>query len=208
MEKNEIMRLIAGTFTAGAGVVVIAQKSADKKMRKGTKNNRNPYLGGRVEIRKEYRGYVLGTDYKQTIENVAGRLGNEDADANLKKVWHTPTEFLGQWFSTDKKTMTKVYLKLGYNRNKVAVSTETYLYLDGCLLSPDSDTYKDIKSWWNKESHTMSSTQIELGIDKAHEQVFLLPQLDTIISIEQGDKTIYPSALLHEHPAYVPAYSL
>jgi hypothetical protein len=49
-----------------------------------------------------------------------------------------------------------------------------------------------IKSWLKKDTHGMSSTQTEMGIDKAHEQQFILPALDTIVCIKQGNKVWFP----------------
>jgi hypothetical protein len=57
-----------------------------------------------------------------------------------------------------------------------------------------------------KDSHTQSSTQIEMGIDKEHEQYFILPQLETITRIEQGARIIEPSVLFHEEMAMAMAY--
>lgn len=195
MEKLEIMALIANEFIKGAASTIVVNKSADTAMNKGRGANRNPYMG-RVIIEKTYCGYVMGTDYQNSLENTASRMGNDDAEANLKKVWHKPCAEYGEWFSTDKKTESKVYLKLQRNAKQIGCKTTTTYYLDGNLATAEEKAA--IESWLKKDSHTQSSTQVEMGIDKEHEQYFILPQLDTIISIEQGDRKVEPYKLLHE----------
>ena len=196
MEKMEIMAKIANKFAKGAASTIVVNKSADSSMNKGRGGNRNPFLG-RVVIVKTYHGYVMGTDYSNSLENIANRMGNEDAEVKLKKVWHKPTEQFGEWFSTDKATESKVYLKLQRNAKQVGCKTTTSYLLDGHIAS-DVEVAA-ITAWLKKDSHKQSSTQIEMGIDKAHEQTFILPQLDTITLIKQGEKEIAPYTLLHEH---------
>ena len=202
MERNEIMALIANEFIKGAASTIVVNKSADTAMNKGRGANRNPYMG-RVIIEKTYSGYVMGTDYESSLENTASRMGNDDAEANLKKVWHKPCAEYGEWFSTDKKTESKVYLKLQRNAKQIGCKTTTTYYLDGNLAT-DAEV-AEIEKWLKKKSDTQSSTQIEMGIDKEHEQYFILPQLETITSIRQGDKEIKPCELLEE--VYAMAYA-
>lgn len=196
MEKRQIMALIANVFVKGAASTIVVNKSADTAMNKGRGANRNPFMG-RVIIAKEYCGYVMGTDYAQSLENTADRMGNGGAEANLKTTWHKPCEGeIGEWFSTDKATESKVYLKLQRNAKQVGCKTTTTYYLDGRLATAEETA--DIEGWLKKKSNTQSSTQTEMGIDKAHEQTFILPQLDTIVSIKQGDREVSPYNLLHE----------
>ena len=190
-----IMAMIANEFGKGQASTIVVNKSADTSMNKGRGANRNPFLG-RVIIAKEYSGYVMGTDYSNSIENTASRMGNDDVEANLKQTWHKPCEFLGEWFSTDRKTESKIYLKLQRNEKQVGFKTTTTYYLDGALATDEE--VREIEGWLKKSSNTLSSTQVEMGIDEEHRQHFILPQLDTIISIKQGDKVIEPYNLLHE----------
>ena len=136
----------------------------------------------------------MGTDYLTSIENAAERMGNADAEANLKSVWHKPTSQFGEWFSTDKKTESKVYLKLQLNSKQIACKTTTTYYLDGHLATDEE--VAEIEVWMKKKNHTISSTQAEMGIDAEHEQTFLLMQLDTIISIKQGERELSPATML------------
>jgi hypothetical protein len=171
-------------------------------MNKGRGVNTNPFMG-RVEIEKTYSGYVMGTDYQNSIENTAERMGNE-TDANLKSVWHKPIfGYLGEWFSTDKRTESKVYLKLQRNAKQVGFKTTEVYYLDGHVAT--AEEFAAISVWLKKKSHTQSSTQTEMGIDEEHQQYFILPQLETITSIRQGDKEIKPCELLEE--VYAMAYA-
>ena len=203
MDKLEIMALIANEFVKGAASTIVVNKSADSAMNKGRGANRNPFLG-RVNIVKTYNGYVMGTDYEGSLENIASRMGNDDADANLKKVWHKPCEQYGEWFSTDKRTESKVYLKLQRNAKQVGFNTTTTYFLDGNLAT--SEEIAEIEQWLKKDSHTQSSTQTEMGIDKEHEQYFILPQLDTITLIKQGDRELKPMELMAQTYAVAYAY--
>jgi hypothetical protein len=195
MEMIEVMALVANEFVKGAASTIVVNKLADSSMNKGRGANRNPYLG-RVIIAKEYCGYVMGTDYQNSLENTASRMGNADAEANLKSVWHKPCEEFGEWFSTDKATETKVYLKLQRNAKQVACKTTTEYYLDGHLAT--AEEFAQINLWLKKKSNTQSSTQTEMGLDEEHEQHFILPQLDTIVLIKQTGREITPYDLLTE----------
>ena len=173
MEKMEIMAMIANVFVKGAASTIVVNKSADSSMNKGRGANRNPFLG-RVTIQKEYSGFVMGTDYSNSLENTASRMGNDDEEANLKSVWHKPIlGYLGEWFSTDKKTESKVYLKLQRNEQQLGFKTTTTYFLDE--REATADEVAAIEGWLKKKSDTQSSTQIEMGIDKEHEQHFILP---------------------------------
>ena len=197
------MALIANEFVKGAACTVVVNKSADSSMNKGRGVNTNPFMG-RVEIEKTYNGFVMGTDYQNSIENTAERMGNE-TDANLKSVWHKPIfGYLGEWFSTDKRTESKVYLKLQRNNKQVGFKTTEVYYLDGHVAT--AEELAEISVWLKKKSHTQSSTQVEMGIDAEHEQYFILPQLETIVSIKQGNKEIKPIEMLEEVYAVAVAY--
>ena len=203
MERQELMALIANEFVKGAACTVVVNKSADNSMNKGRGVNTNPFIG-RVEIEKTYNGFVMGTDYQNSIENTAERMGNE-TDANLKSVWHKPIfGYLGEWFSTDKRTESKVYLKLQRNNKQVGFKTTEVYYLDGHVAT--AEELAEISVWLKKKSHTQSSTQVEMGIDAEHEQYFILPQLETIVSIKQGNKEIKPIEMLEEVYAVAVAY--
>lgn len=195
MERNQVMALIANTFIKGAATSVIVKKSADSSMNKGRGANKNPFWG-RVEVEKVYNGFVLGTDYSNSLANTAKRMGNEDAEVKLKENWHVPTFLFGEWFSTDKKTETKVYLKLQHNEKQVACKTTTTYYVDNRLATDEE--VEEIKMWLKKKCETQSSTQTEMGIDREHEQHFLLPQLETITDIIQGERVIRPMSLISE----------
>jgi hypothetical protein len=204
MERQELMALIANEFVKGAACTVVVNKPADSSMNKGRGVNTNPFLGGRVVIEKTYNGFVMGTDYQNSIENTAERMGN-GTDANLKSVWHKPIlGYLGEWFSTDKRTESKVYLKLQRNNKQVGFKTTEVYYLDGHVAT--AEELAEISVWLKKKNHTQSSTQVEMGIDAEHEQYFILPQLETIVSIKQGNKEIKPIEMLEEVYAVAVAY--
>jgi len=184
---EEVMDLIATNVKKGVATIVVAEKSHDSAMNKGRGENRNPFLG-RVIVRKTYSGFALGTDYKKSVENTAKRLGNDEPQVTLRENWHEPCALFPEFFSTDKKTKSKVYLKLGRNENQIGYKTTCVYFLDG--REATTNEVEEIKRWETKKNHNISSTQLEVGIDAAHEQHFLLPQLDTIVSISCGELTI------------------
>lgn len=188
-----IMRMITELFIKGAASIIIQEKMlTDKEMNKGRGQNRNPYFG-RVLMRKTFSGYVMGTDYAASVANAATRMGNETSadEVKLKSNWHKPLGgALGEWFSTDKATESKIYLKLQRNEEQIAHKITTEYYLDGHLATDEERA--SIEAWLKKKSSTQSSTQTELGLNKENEQHFLLPQLDTITYIKQGDKELRP----------------
>ena len=189
----EIMRVITELFIKGAASIIVQEKMlTDKEMNKGRGANRNPYFG-RVRMVKTFSGYAMGKDYARSVANAATRMGNETTaeEVNLKQNWHKPLNgALGEWFSTDKATESKIYLKLGRNEKNIAHKITTEYYLDGHLAT--AEEVASIEAWLKKKSSTQSSTQTELGLDKEHEEHFLLPQLDTITYIKQGDRELKP----------------
>lgn len=191
MNKEKVMEIISNEFEKGAACTVVTNKSADSAMRKGSKDNRNPYLG-RVEVETVYSGFVMGTDYQRSIENTAKRMGNE-AEASLKKVWH---EFYNEWFNTDRKTRSKFYLKLQRNEQQKGLKVTREYKVDG--RNATASEVAEIKSWMTAKSDTLSSTQVEMGIDKEHEQHFMLLGIETIELIKQGDRVVRPKSLLTE----------
>ena len=188
-----IMRMITELFIKGAACTIVQEKLlTDKDMNKGRGANRNPYFG-RVLMRKTFSGYVMGTDYARSVANAATRMGNETSaeEVNLKSNWHKPLNGeLGEWFSTDKATESKIYLKLQRNEEQIAHKITTEYYLDGHLATDEERA--SIEAWLKKKSSTQSSTQTDLGLNKENEQHFILPQLDTITYIKQGDKELKP----------------
>ena len=202
MEKQKMMDEIRSMFVKGATCTVVINKSADSSMNKGRGANRNPFLG-RTEIRKTYSGYVMGTDYSNSLRNTAERMGNEGAEPNLKQNWHVAVD---EWFSTDRKTMSKFYLKLQRNEKQVACKVVTEYFVDGRAATPQEVC--EIEGWLKSRSSTQSSTQVEMGIDKAHEQQFILPALESVTLIKQGNKIWTPckvkvSTIEVETPSYV-----
>lgn len=188
-----LMGMITELFTKGAASIIIQEKIlTEKEMNKGRGANRNPYFG-RVLMRKTFSGYVMGTDYAASVANAATRMGNETSaeEVNLKSNWHKPLGgALGEWFSTDKATESKIYLKLQRNEQQIAHKVETEYYLDGHLATAEERA--SIEAWLKKKSSTQSSTQTDLGLNKETEQHFMLPQLDTITCIKQGDRELKP----------------
>lgn len=202
MEKQKMMSEIRSMFVKGACSTIVISKDGDSSMNKGRGANRNPFLG-RVNIRKTYSGYVMGTDYANSLKAIAERMGNTDAEPNLKQNWHVAVD---EWFSTDRRTRSKFYLKLQRNEKQVACKVVTEYYVDGRAATPQE--VSEIEGWLKAKTSTQSSTQVEMGIDKAHEQQFILPALESVTLIKQGNKVWTPckvkvSTIEVESPAYV-----
>lgn len=202
MTKRELMTLIMATFDKGEASKVIAFRSADSDMNKGrSAANRNPFLG-RVDVRTEYCGYVFATNYSRSVANAAQRLGydvtEEDVRANLKENWHKPYNDgeEGKWFVTDKRTESKVYLKLQRNEKNIAHKVTKTYYVDGHVATEAE--LEAIDAWMKSNKKILSSTQKEFGLTEETEQHFLAPQLDTIEYIQQGKRTLRPMDLLTE----------
>ena len=201
MNIFELIQLIITTFIKGAATTIVQKKVlSEKEMNKGRGANRNPFLGGRVVMTKTISGVVMGTGYSRSLAAAATRMGNETTadEVNLKSNWHKPINdgVEGEWFSTDKATESKIYLKLQRNEKQVAYKVTTEYELDGHAATEEETAA--IEAWMKKKSNTQSSTQTELGMTKDNEQFFILPQLDTIMSIKQNGREVSPFNLLHE----------
>lgn len=204
---NQIMR----TFNEGCASVVITRKSADSDMNKGrSAANRNP-LYGHVEVEAKYSGFVMGTDYSNSVANTAKRMGEEVSrdDVRLRETWHRPIkdeeaniEGIGHWFSTDKRTATKCYLKLQRNEQQIGFKVEKTYFVDGHEAT--AEELATIKAWLKKDGNDLSATQRELGIDKEHEQHFILVTLENILCIRQNERTLLP----YEIAAYAAAVAV
>ena len=204
---NQIMR----TFDEGASCVVITRKSADSDMNKGrSAASRNP-LYGHVEVEAKYSGFVMGTDYSNSVANTAKRMGEEVSrdDVRLRETWHRPIkdeevgiEGVGRWFSTDKSTATKCYLKLQRNEQQVGYKVEKTYYVDGHEATEEELAI--IKAWLKKSTNGLSATQKELGIDEQHQQHFILVTLEGVLCIRQNERTLLP----YEIAAYATAVAV
>lgn len=198
---NQIMR----TFNEGCASVVITRKSADSDMNKGrSAANRNP-LYGHVEVEAKYSGFVMGTDYSNSVANTAQRMGEDVSrdDVRLRETWHRPCDGeYGKWFSTDKRTATKCYLKLQRNEQQIGFKVEKTYFVDGHEAT--AEELATIKAWLKKDSNEQSATQKELGIDKEHEQHFILVTLENILCIKQNENVLLP----YEIAAYAAAVAV
>jgi hypothetical protein len=196
--NTNLMNVIMHTFDKGAASVVISFKSADSDMNKGRGANRNPFYG-RTDVKAVYSGFVMGTDYTNSLTNTANRMGEEVSrdDVRLRETWHRPIkdeeaniEGVGRWFSTDKKTATKCYLKLQRNEQQKGFKVTKTYYVDG--REATAEEVEAIKVWLKKDSNDLSATQRELGIDKEHKQHFILVTLENILHIQQNERTLRP----------------
>ena len=181
VNANEIsaVEILSANLKKGASVKVVSYK--ETKMNKGTKPNRNPFLG-RVFERTTMGGWVVGTNYSKSCQNAAQRSGSEET-FEAKKSWHI---FYNEFFETDKATGMKFYLQLQKSAMTGSKTEKTY-FLDG---KPATEVETEmIKKWLPKSEHQQSSSQVAAGIDEEHERSYVLVTLANIESIEQGGFT-------------------
>lgn len=181
VNANEIsaVEILSKNLKKGASVKVVSFK--ETKMNKGSKLNRNPFLG-RVFEQTTIGGWVVGTNYSNSCQNAAERSGSEET-FEAKKSWHV---YYNDFFETDKATGMKFYLQLQKSA-KTGCKMEKVYYLDGVPATDEEIAM--IKEWLPKSEHQQSSSQIEAGIDAEHERQYILVTLANIKTIEQGGFT-------------------
>lgn len=192
-------------FDKGKATTVIVEKQpTSSDFRKGNKNNRNPYFD-RLIIRQVYRGVKIGTSYANSLAN-AHNNGIDDkeerikgADVQTQRVWHiafpsTDKVAYADWFrkkaSEPQGEETEAYLKMQYTRSQIENGTfivEKYYLLDGVLVE-DEETINAINEWKASKTHTMSSTQTNLGLSKEEERFYICPNIEAVKVIKQGEK--------------------
>lgn len=171
------VNVLSNSLIKGACVQVVLFKEVD--MNKGTKNNRNPFLG-RVYERQTMGGWQVGTNYDNSCQNAAERSGSE-AEFSGKPSWHT---YYNDFFETDKATHSKFYLQL-QRAEKQGNSFSSTIYLDGREITETE--YEELKPWLKKKSHNQSSSQVEAGISEDNERMYKVVALRNIESIKQGE---------------------
>ena len=198
-----VMVAIINQFHKGEACTIVQEKVAsDKEFNKGRGANRNPYLDGRLVIRNIFSGYVMGTDYANSIANAHNRMSGDNikgADVNTKPNWHiafpsTDDYDFGVWFEKKRSEAdgeeTTAYLKIQRQQTQEAFhKTTTEYYLFGKLVT-DEKTLADIEQWRKGKSDKQSSTQTEQGLDKAHEQHYKVLELKSLKMIKQGAKGV------------------
>jgi hypothetical protein len=181
VNTNEIsvVKTLSDNLKKGASVQVVSYK--ETKMNKGTKNNRNPFLG-RVFERTTIGGWAVGTNYSNACQNAADRSGSEET-FEAKKSWHV---YYNDFFETDKATGMKFYLQLQKSA-KTGCKTEKVYFVDG--VEATEEQVSAIEAWLPSSEKKQSSSQVEAGIDAEHERNYILVALANIESIKQGDFT-------------------
>lgn len=181
INANEIsaVEILSKNLKKGASVRVVSFK--ETTMNKGTKLNRNPFLG-RVFERTTIGGWQVGTNYQKSCQNAAERSGS-DKEFKSKPSWHI---FYNEFFETDKATHTKFYLQLEKSA-KTGCKSEKVYYLDG--VQATEDEVKAIEEWLPKSERKQSSSQVDAGINEEYRRDYILVTLANIESIEQGGFT-------------------
>ena len=162
MTSSEIKNVVNTLYKGQCGVNLVAEMSCDNSMNKGTKTNRNPYLG-RLTKRTMVCGCRLGCEYKHYNEKELLRLKNENkpySTENLKGMWWDEYPFF-------KKSNNGDYLSFNY-RYCDNVEWHNRYFLDGAEIS--QNTYNGIIAKWGKKKSTYSPKQALYGLVNEEEQ--------------------------------------
>lgn len=171
------VNVLSNSLKKGECVQVVLFKELD--MNKGTKNNRNPFLGRAFE-RQTMGGWQVGTNYDKSCQNAAERSGS-DTDFTGKPSWHT---YYNDFFETDKASRSKFYLQL-QRSEKQGNSFSSTIYLDGREITPSE--FEELKPWLKSKGSKQSSSQVEAGITEENERKYKVVALRNIESIKQGE---------------------
>lgn len=205
-----LMIAIVKMFTKGTACTIIQEKKgSEKDFKKGTANNRCPYIGEHFTIRNTMIGYVMGTDYANSLANQHNRLTGgtmKGEDVQTKSNWHiafpsTPEFDFGAWFEKKRSEQdgfeTTAYLKVQVSESKIAHDYITEYFINGVKVT-DANVLADIESWKRSKGNKQSSTQTALGLTKNNEQHYLLPELCTIKTITMGDRVLNVADRINE----------
>ena len=156
MTSSEIKNVVKNLYKGQCGVNVVVELSCDNSMNKGTKNNRNPYLG-RLTKRTLVCGCRLGCEYKHYNEKELEHLIDE------KKPYNTES-LMGKWWDEYpffKKSNNGDYLSFNY-REKDKVEWHNRYFLDNSEITLNE--YKGIIAKWGKKKSTYHPKQALYGI--------------------------------------------
>ena len=162
MTSIEIKNVVRNLYKGQCGVNLVAEMSCDNSMNKGTKNNRNPYLG-RLTKRVLVCGCRLGCEYKHYNEKELQRLKDEKKPydtENLKGMWWDEYPFF-------KKSNNGEFLSFNY-REKDNVEWHNRYFLDNSEITLNE--YKGIIAKWGKKKSTYSPKQALYGLVNEEEQ--------------------------------------
>lgn len=169
-----------GTF----GVWAITVTDCDKSFRKGTKANRNQYLG-RVLKATFVKNAILGISYEGALKGAAKRSDVENFEYQVSKLpW-------GEWkqYPYIISHKEKDYLRLF--SNKATVFKSVY-FIDG-REATESEVI-EIKQWLPERK--ASSKQLESGITEDEAITPLTYCFDSILLLQQGEKQYMQNNLL------------
>ena len=167
---------ITKSLIKGAFATIYVDK--EPKMSKGTKLNRNPYLG-RVRECVTYSGWSVGTDYTKSCQNAVERSGSTETFV-AKESWHTK---YNDFFVTN-KSGEKFYLQIQKSAKQGSKIERTY-YLDGHVATKED--IQGIEQWLPKKSQSQSSSQVEVGINQEYARDYRNIELANISAIKQGE---------------------
>ena len=171
-----IVSILSAELKKGCAITLITDK--EPTMLKGTKNNRNPYLG-RVRVVANMGGYCVGTDYSTSCENAVSRSGSTENFVAKQSNY----SYYNDFFVTN-KSGDKFYLQLQWSAKQIVKTEKTY-YVDGHIAT--SAEIEDIKKWLPKTAHKQSSSQVESGITPENERHYIAISVANISYIKQGD---------------------
>lgn len=153
------------------------------KMNKGGKMGVAPNpLYNRVEKHTTYTNVRLGVSYENVIKAKMQRNG-ENPDN-----WQSQASSVGKYYNDfllqSRKEENQFYLKIGLFPN---TTTESTYFVDG---RPATDEEMAIINAYTPEK-TAPTKQTEAGIPEDEVYFIVSPKLDNVVSITQGEKTLY-----------------
>lgn len=167
---------VSKSLIKGAFATIFVDK--EPKMNKGTKNNRNPYLG-RVRECVTYSGWAVGTDYVRSCQNAVERSGSTETFI-AKESWHVR---YNDFFVTN-KSGGKFYLQIQKSAKQGSKTERTY-YVDGRIATKED--IEGIEKWLPKHNNAQSSSQVESGITEEFARDYRNIELGNISAIKQGE---------------------
>lgn len=184
MENNMVNNLVNGLKNYAKGSFgTIVSTITTPKMNKGGKMGVAPNpLYNRVEKHTTYTNVRLGVSYENVIRAKMERNG-ENPDN-----WQSQASSVGKYYNEfllqSRKEENQFYIKIGLFPN---TKTETTYFVDGI---PATDEQLAIIKAYTPEK-TAPTKQTEAGIPEDEVYNVVSPKLENVVSITQGEKTLY-----------------
>lgn len=192
MENNVMVNgLMNGLKNYNKGTFgTIVSTITTPKMNKGGKMGVAPNpLYNRVEKHTTYTNVRLGVSYENVVKAKMERAGENPEN------WHNQASSVGEYYNEyllkSRKDNNQFYLKIGLFPN---TKIESAFYVDGI---PATKEQMSIINAYTPEK-SLPTKQIEAGIPEDEVYNVVSPKLENVVSITQGEKTLYKRVELAE----------